>query len=131
MAMPLLAPLRDLLAAHAGDAAGRIVTTTAALALAVAAVAFLVAAGFVALTAEIGFVAAALVFAALFALLALAIYLVGRRRTAMRAAEIAAARNRAAADIALAATLARSARPLAPLAPLAAFVAAFLLARRR
>jgi len=131
MAMPLIAPLRDLLAAHVGDAAGRIVTTTAALVLAVVAVAFLVAAGFAALAAAIGFQPAALVFAALFAVFALAAYLVGRRLSAKRAAEIAAVRNRAAADIALATALTRSARPLAPLAPVAAFLAAFLLARRR
>jgi membrane protein DedA with SNARE-associated domain len=128
MRWPLLDPLRDLLAAHGRDAAGRVVTTTATVFLAVVAMAFLIAAGLAALTAEVGFPVAALVFSALFAVLALAVYFVGRRRSARRAAQIADARKRAEADIAPATKLARSAQPLAPLA---VFLAAFMLARRQ
>jgi len=112
---------------HTGAAAGRAAATAATVFLVVVAVAFLVAAGLVALTAKTGFTVAALVFAAVFAVLAIAVYFVGRVLSARRAAKILAARNRAAADIALTTALARSARPLAPLA---AFVAAFVLARR-
>jgi hypothetical protein len=128
MALPLFAPLRDLSAALAGNAAGRVAIAAATVFLTLVAAAFLVAAGLAELTAAVGFTVAALVFAALFALLALAVYLFGRALSARRTARIAAAQNRAKADIAMAAALSRSARPLLPLA---AFVAAFLLARRQ
>lgn len=127
MALALLAPLRDLLALHAGDAAGQVVTRTVTVFLAVVATAFLVAAGLVALSAAAGFTVAALVFSALFAVFALVVHLLGRRRAARRAIAITAAQNRAKADIALATALSRSTRPLLPLA---AFLAAFALARR-
>lgn len=128
MALPLFAPLRDLSAALAGHAAGRIAIAAATVFLALVAAAFLVAAGFAELTAAAGFTVAALVFAALFAVLAIAVYLFGRALSARRAARITAAQNRAKADIAMAAALSRSVRPLLPLA---AFVAAFLLGRRQ
>jgi membrane protein implicated in regulation of membrane protease activity len=128
MALPLLGPLRDLLAAYAGGVAGRAATTIATVFLAVVATAFVVAAGLVELTARTGFPVAALVFAALFAVLALAVYRFGRARSARRAARMAAAQRSAEADMALATGLARSARPLLPLA---AFLAAFVLAQRK
>ncbi len=127
MAIPLLAPLLDLIRTRTGDAAGRAATVTAVVGLAVVAVALIVAAGLVALTAVIGFPVAALVFAAVFAVLALAVHLLGRRLSARRAKQAADARNRAEADIAIAAAVARSAKPLLPLA---AFLLAFALARR-
>lgn len=127
MAIPLLAPLLDLLRARAGDVAGRAATVTVTVGLAVVATALLVAAGLVALTSVVGFPVAALVFAAVFVVLALAVHLLGRRRLALRAAQAADARNRAEADIAIAAALAQSAQPLLPLA---AFLTAFALARR-
>lgn len=128
MALPLLGPLRDLLGAHAGAAKIRAVTITATTCLAVVAIGLLVAAGLAALTDAIGFPAAALVFAALFAILAVAVHLLGRLLLARRAARIAAAQTRAKADLALAAALSKSAPPLLPLG--AAFLAAFLLARK-
>lgn len=127
MALRLLGPFRDLLRAHANSAGIRVVTATATAVLAGVAIVLLVAAGLVALTAAIGFPAAALVFAALFAVLALAVHLLGRLLSARGAARVTAARNRAKADIALATALSRTARPLLPLA---AFLAAFALARR-
>ena len=127
MGMPLLAPLRDLLQGQAGIAAARAATVAATLALVGVAVALSVAAGLVVLTAEIGFPRAALSFAGLFAVLALATYLLGRALSARREAQAAAARERAQADLALASAVVRSARPLLPVA---AFVAAFVLMRR-
>jgi hypothetical protein len=62
-----------------------------------------------------------------FAVLALAIPPLMKRRTLRRSAELAIARSRAEADLALAAALLRSARPFLPIA---AFLAAFSLARR-
>lgn len=127
MALPLLGPVRDLLRAQANSAGIRVVTATATAVLAVVAIVLLAAAGLAALTAAIGFPAAALGFAALFAVLALAVHLVGRLLSARGAANVAAARNRAKVDIALATALSRTARPLLPLA---AFLVAFALARR-
>jgi len=127
MPLPLLGPLRDILGALAGAAGIRAATVTATTLLAVVAIALLVAAGLVALTAAVGFPAAALVFAALFAFLALVTHLLGRLLSARGAAGVTAARNRAKVDIAVAVALSRSARPLLPLA---AFLAAFAMARR-
>lgn len=127
MSLPLLAPFRELLAAHAGVAAGRAATAAAIVFFAVVAAAFLVAAGFGALMPLIGFPATALAFAALFAILALSIYLFARARAARHAARVALAKNRVKAEIAVAATAARSSQPLLPVV---AGVAAFLLARR-
>ena len=127
MALPLWDPLRDLARAALGGAGIRVAAGIATGLLALTATGFLVSAGLVLLMREIGFPAAALVFAALFALLALIVYLFARRASARQAARVRAARTRARSDIALAATLSRSARPLLPLA---AFLAAFVLARR-
>jgi hypothetical protein len=88
----------------------------------------LVSAGLVAMSRAIGFPEAALVFAVLFALLALAVHLSGRSRLARRSALISAARTRTEADVAVARALARSARPMLPLA---VFLAVFALAQRR
>lgn len=79
------------------------------------------------MTPTADFPVAALAFAALFAALALAVYLLGRGQSARRTAWIATARRRATSDIVLAAALTRSAQPLMPLA---AFLAAFALGRR-
>jgi hypothetical protein len=127
MSLPVLAAVRDLLRARADDAAGRALIVLATALLASVAAALLISAGLVALSQEIGFPGAALVFAMLFALLALGTHLFGQRLAARRLARVAAAQSRAAADIALATTLARSSRPLLPVA---AFLAAFALARR-
>lgn len=127
MALPLLRPLRDVLAAHVGGAGKRVATGVATALLVVVALGFAVSAGLVKLTATIGYPAAALVFAALFAVLALAVHFIGRLVTVRRAERIAEAESRVKVDIALAAALSRSARPLLPLV---AFVAAFALARR-
>lgn len=127
MRLPLLGPFRDLLAAHAGVAAGRAATIAAMVLLALVAVAFLVAAGFGALMPVIGFPATALVFAVLFAFLALGIYLLGRMRAARRVTRVALAKNRVKAELAVATAVARSSQPLLPIV---AGVAAFLLARR-
>lgn len=127
MPLPLLAPLRDLLAAQACDAARRGAMTAATVLLGAVSASLLVAAGLVALTAAAGFPVAALAFGALFAVLALALNLLGRARARRRAARIAAARLRARSDIVLAMADGRTPRPLLPLA---AFLAAFALARQ-
>ena len=127
MGLPLLSPLCDLLEARAGTAGIRAAAAVATLALLSIASGFLVSAGLFALTAAIGFPRAALVFAALFAVLALAVHVLGRVLAGRRAVRVEAARSRAEDDIALATALARSAKPLLPLA---AFVTAFALARR-
>lgn len=127
MALPLLAPLTELFRARTSGAAGRAATGSATVALATVATALVVAAGLVALTAEIGFPLAALAFAAVFAVLALTVHLLGRARSARQAAQAAAAQRRAEADIAVAASMVRSAKPFLPLA---VFVAAFTFMRR-
>lgn len=128
MALPLLGSLRDLLNARLDGAAERAATILATALLAAAAAGLLLAAGLVALSHAIGFPAAALVFAAAFVMAALTVHLLGRTRSARRSAQVTAARNRATADIAVAASLAGSARPLLPIA---VFLSAFVLARRR
>ena len=131
MRLPLLGPLRDLFRALSDDAAGRAATALATGTLAVVAAALVVSAGLVALAGAIGFPAAAFVFASLFAVLALAMWHLGRARAARRSARVAVARHRAEADMALASALTRSARPLLPLAAtFGAFLGAFALARR-
>jgi hypothetical protein len=127
MVLPLIGSLRDLLRAQADETAWRGATVLSQTLLAVAAAALVVSSGVVALADVIGYPYAALVFAFLLAVLALAIPSLMRRRTLRRSAELAIARNRAEADAALAAALLRSARPLLPIA---VFLAAFSLARR-
>jgi len=128
MPVPLLDSLRGLVAARADLAVRRAATALATGLLAAAAAALLMSAGLVALSHAIGFPEAALVFAALFALLALAVHLLGRARATRRSALVAAARSRTEADVAVARALARSARPMLPLA---VFLAVFALANRR
>jgi hypothetical protein len=93
----------------------------------VAATGFLATAGFVVLMPVIGLAATALVFAAIFAALAMAVYLFGRAATARQARRARAAQGRAVTDLSLVGSLARSARPLLPVL---AFLAAAGLARR-
>jgi len=128
MALPLWDALRDLVRAGIGDAGTRVATAAATALLALVATGFLVSAGLELLMRLIGFPAAAVAFAALFALLALGVHLYGRMLAARQSAQVMAARTRAETDIALATALARSTRPLLPLA---AFLAAFVLARRQ
>ena len=127
MAVPVLSPLRDLLAAQAGDATRRGAMAAATMLLGMVAASFLVTSGLVALTAVAGFPVAAAAFGALFAAFALIVHLVGRAQARRRAARMAAAGDRARSDLAMATALAHSARPLLPLG---AFLAAFALARR-
>jgi hypothetical protein len=128
MMLPFLDPLRGLVAARVELVVDRAANALATGLLAAMAVGLLVSAGLVALSRAIGFPAAALVFAALFALLALAAHLLGRSRAARRSALLAAARGRTEADIVVARELARLARPILPLA---AFLSVFVLAQRR
>lgn len=128
MSLPLWGPLRDALGLAGRDAGERAVIGASTLALVVLALGFGVAAGLAALVPVMGFAGAALVFAALFAALALAVHLAGRVRAARRAEEIAQARRRAMADIAAIAAGARTARPLLPVL---VFVVAFVMTRRR
>lgn len=127
MALPLLDPLRDLASATVRRMEFRAVALVATACLLVAATGFLATAGFAALMPVLGLPATALVFATLFALLALAMHLFGRAMSARQARQARAAQKRAETDVALVATLARSARSLLPLA---AFLAAVGLARR-
>lgn len=127
MALPLWDPLRDLAGTTVRSAGIRATLAIATALLAIVATAFLFSAGFVLLMRGVGVPGAAMAFAALFAVLALVLHLVGRAVCARQAARTLAARRRAETDIALAAVLARSARPLLPMA---AFLAAFVMARR-
>lgn len=127
MALPLWDPMRDLAGTAVRGAGIRATLAIATVLLAIVATSFLVSAGFVVLMREVGVPVAAMAFAALFAVLALAMHLVGRTASARQAARAMTARNRVETDIALAAVLVRSARPLLPIA---AFLAAFVLARR-
>lgn len=127
MALPVLDPMRDMALATVRRMEFRAVTLAATACLLVAATGFLVTAGFVVLMPVIGLPITALVFAAIFAVLALAVYLFGRAATARQARRARAAQGRAATDISLVSALARSSRPLLPLV---AFLAAVGLARR-
>ncbi|NCQ24162.1 MAG: hypothetical protein COW54_00750 [Rhodobacteraceae bacterium CG17_big_fil_post_rev_8_21_14_2_50_63_15] len=127
MPLPLWDPLRDIADTAVRGAGIRATVAIATAFLVLVATVFLVSAGFVVLMREVGVPVAALTFAALFAMLALATHLFGRAICARQTARSIAARNRAGTDIALAAMFSRSARPLLPLA---AFLAAFVLARR-
>ena len=126
MALPLWQPLRDAISTAVSDTRDRAVTAFVTLGLVVLALGFGVAAGLAALVPVMGFAGAALVFAALFAAMALGVHLAGRARAARRAEQIAHARQRAMADIAIMSTSARAARPLLPLL---AFVLVFALMR--
>lgn len=127
MALPLLDPLRDLTRVALSGAGSRATFTCLTALLGFIAVCFLVTAGFASLLRLFGLPLTALAFAILFAAFALAVYLIGRGVSARHTARILAAKNRATADIALAAVLSSQARPLLPIA---AFLAAFVLTRR-
>lgn len=107
--------------------AGKALLVAAPAVLAAAAMLFLVVAGYSALAEASGPEAAALVFAAGFAMLALAVQLVGRARSGRRRRRAAESRARMVGELS-------ALRSLAGLggaaAPLAALVAAFALARR-
>ena len=127
MALPLWEPLRDAMGMASRDAGDRAATGFATLALVALALGFGVAAGLAALVPVMGFAGAALVFAALFAMLALAVHLAGRARAARRAEQIAQARQRAMADIA---AITAGARAVRPRLPVLVFVVVFALTRR-
>ena len=127
MALPLLDPLRDLTRVALSGAGSRATFTCLTALLGFIAVCFLVTAGFAGLLPLIGLPLTALVFACLFAAFALTVHLVGRGVSARHTAKVLAPKNRATADVAMAAALSSQARPLLPIA---AFLAAFVLARR-
>jgi hypothetical protein len=127
MMLPLLAPLRDLIAGHAGKAAEQAAATSVTVLLGVVAASFLTAAGVASLAAVIGFALASLVFAALYALLTLGVHLYARRQARRRAAQIAAAESRAVADAAMASA---AVKLVVPLLSLAGGIAALVMARR-
>lgn len=126
---PLLwKPLRTLLTASLRRAEEQTALTLAALGLASVAAGLLTAAGLVLLSRVAGFPLAASAFAAGFALLALAVLLLGRHRAARDQRRIEAAGLQAVTDLSIVTGATRSA---APLLPLAALVAAYVLSRRR
>lgn len=127
MPLPLLDPLRDLTRVALGGAGLRAGFACLTALLGFIAACFLVTAGFAGLLRVIGLPLTAFVFALLFSALALTAFLVGRGVSARHASRVQVARNRATADIALAAALSSQARPLLPIA---ALLAAFFLARR-
>lgn len=127
MRVPLVAPVRDLLAARARAAAVQAIAAGLVAAFALASAGFATAAAVVALSARLGFPLAALMAAAVFAVLALVSHLIGGAISRRRMAQARLARDRAGADLAMAAALSGPARPLLPLL---AFLAAYLLARR-
>jgi hypothetical protein len=128
MAVALLGPLRDLMQASAHDLAGRAKATLAKAALAVVAVGLVLSAGISALAQAVGYPLAALVFGAVFGLLAVVVHLMDRHAADRQARQIAQATNKAKADLVVATTLLRSAVPLLPIVGL---VAAFVIGRRR
>lgn len=127
MGMPLLGALRDLAIARAEFAKVQVAATLATTLFGFAAAALVCAAGLVALTDALGFPIAALVFAAMFAGLALGVTLAARGFASRTKAKADKAQNQVKLDLALATSLSRAARPLLPLA---AFLAVFALARR-
>ncbi len=127
MAFPLWDPLREAASTALGDAGDRAITALVTAALVAVASGLVLSAGLVALSRVIGFPLAACLLGVAFAGLALGVQLVGRARARRRAARIALATERAAADLALARSLLRTTRPILPVA---AFLGAFLLARR-
>lgn len=96
--------------------------------LALVAAGFLVSAGVVVLSGMIGFPGAAIVFAVLFALLAVLVHLRGRVLAARRAQRLETASSRFQAETVRATALA--APSTGPVLPLIALVAAFVLARK-
>lgn len=128
MAWPLLDPFCDLARIGLRTCAGRVAVKATTLGLALIAAGFLVAAGVVALSGVLGFPGAAVLFALLFALLALLAHLRGQVLDSRREQRLAAARSRAKAGMIHGAALA--ARSAGPALPIVALVAAFVLARK-
>jgi hypothetical protein len=128
MAVALLGLLRDLAQAGSQNLAGRAKAVLAKVALALVAAGLVLSAGVAALAQAVGYPLAALVFGAVFAVLALAVHLLDRIAADRQARQIAQATARARADLVVATALVRSALPLLPLVGL---VAAFVVGRRR
>ncbi len=128
MAIAILDPARIFLQALLRDFGDRAKVEITKLALGVVSAGLLVSAGLVALAQAVGYPIAAVVFATILGLLALAVHMMGRMLAARQSQRIANAQDRMQADVALASSVVRSALPLLPLV---AFLAAFTLARRR
>jgi len=128
MALGIFDPARTIVQTLWNDFGNRAKIEVAKLALGFVAVALLVSSGLVALAQAVGYPIAAMVFAAIFGLLALAVHLIGRALASRQSQRIARAQSRMEADIALVTSVARSALPLLPVV---AFIAAFTFARRR
>lgn len=128
MALGIFDPARTIVQTLWNDFGNRAKIEVAKLALGFVAVALLVSSGLVALAQAVGYPIAAMVFATIFGLLALAVHLIGRALASRQSQRIARAQSRMEADIALVTSVARSALPLLPVV---AFIAAFTFARRR
>ena len=128
MALGIFDPARTIVQTLWNDFGNRAKIEVAKLALGFVAVALLVSSGLVALAQAVGYPIAAMVFAAIFGLLALAVHLIGRALASRQSQRIARAQSRIEADIAFVTSVARSALPLLPVV---AFIAAFTFARRR
>jgi len=128
MTVALLGPLRDLVQTSAREFAGRARAALTKVALAVVAMGLVLSAAISALAQAEGYPLAALVFGAVFALLALTVHLLDRRSASRHARQIDRAAGRAKADLAVASALLRS---VVPLLPIFGLVAAFVIGRRR
>lgn len=128
MATTLLDPARLILQTLLRDSSDRAKVEVARLGLTVLAGLLLGSAGLVALAGVVGYPVAAIVFAAILGLMALAAHLTRRMLAARQAQRMALARNRMTADIVLGAGVLRSALPLLPVL---AGLAAFSLVRRK
>lgn len=128
MALAILDPARAMLQGFVRDISARAKIEFCKFALIVLALGLFMSAGLVALAQAVGYPIAAMVFAAILGLLVLVIHLIERSLYVRQSQRMARAQSRLDADIAVAASVARSALPLLPIV---AFVAAFTLARRR
>ncbi|MFO7854913.1 MAG: hypothetical protein R6V44_06790 [Paracoccaceae bacterium] len=130
MGPQLVALVRDALEEGAELVAGRVLLVAVPAVLGAVSVAFLGVAGYVALLEALGPQAAALIFAAGFAVLALAALLVVRARARRHRRLAAEARAQLAEELSALRAVVGARRSGAPAAAAAAFVAAFVLARR-
>jgi ABC-type transport system involved in cytochrome c biogenesis permease subunit len=128
MVTTLLDPARMIVQTLLRDSSDRAKVGIARLGLSVVAAGLLGSAGLVALTEVVGYPVAAIVFAVIFGLLALAAHLTGRVLAARQAQRMALARNRMTADLALGTSVLRSALPILPVL---AGLAVFSLVRRK
>lgn len=119
--------MRDLYGTTLGSVICRVFAVALPMLLAMVAVGFLVAAGYGVLAEEFGAPAAALSFAALFAILAFAAVLAGRTAVLRRELRAAEARIELARELA---EIRTSLSVRGNITPLTAFLAAFALARR-